>query len=227
MGFLDTVKNRINPTSLESFGANIGKHGGLAVQNRFAVIMTPPQASLLNFDLQGSVSSLLSGTFSLGSLINDPRDVALLCESCSLPGKTINVIEHSDFRQATKRPTGYANEDITFVFHLTNDYYMKKMFDKWTELIVNKDSYKLNYKADYVSDVVIQQLNPQNVPVHGVKLINAFPTTVQAIELANTGENTTQRISVSMTYDDFQPEGAISSVLSGVKEIIGGIRRLI
>ena len=85
MGFLDTVKNRINPTSLESFGANIGKHGGLAVQNRFAVIMTPPQASLLNFDLQGSVSSLLSGTFSLGSLINDPRDVALLCESCSSP----------------------------------------------------------------------------------------------------------------------------------------------
>tara|TARA_R110002050_G_scaffold43565_9_gene104279 strand:+ start:2200 stop:2883 length:684 start_codon:yes stop_codon:yes gene_type:complete len=227
MGFLDTLKSAANPTSIDAFKANIGKHGGLAVQNRFAVVMTPPQSSILNLDLQGSISSLLSGTFSASNLITDPRDVALLCESCSLPGRVISTVEHSDFHRPVKKPTGYSVEDVTFVFHLTNDYYMKKMFDKWTEAVINTETYKANYKADYVSDVIIQQLNPQNVPVHGVKLINAYPVGVAAIELSNAGSDTTQRLQVTMAYDDFQPEGAISSVLSGVKEILGGFRRLI
>ena len=227
MSFLDTVKNAVSPTTIDDFKGTIGKHGGLAPQNRFSVIMSPPQSSLLNFDLQGSVSSLLSGTFSLSNLINDPRDVAMLCESCSIPARTISTLEHSDFRQPTKRPTGITVEDVTFVFHLTNDYYMKKVFDKWTDLVISRDSYKINYKASYVSDVIIQQLNQQNVPVHGIKLINAYPVNVQSIELGNTGENVSQRISVTMAYDDFEPEGAISSVLSGFKSVIGGIRRLI
>jgi hypothetical protein len=226
MSFIDTVKNALNPSTIDSFKANIGKHGGLAPQNRFVVIMTPPQASLLNIDLQGVGASLLSGTFDPMSLINDPRDVALLCESCSLPGRQIQTIDHTDFRQTTKRPNGYFNEDITFTFHLTNDYYMKKLFDKWSGLIIDQESYKLNYKANYVSDIIIQQLDQNNTPIYGIRLKNAFPVTLATIDLTNAGTET-QKLSVTMAYDDFEPEGAISSVLSGVKEIVGGIRRLI
>jgi hypothetical protein len=227
MSFIDTVKNAANPSTIDSFKANIGKHGGLAPQNRFVVIMTPPQASLLNFDLQGVAASLLSSTFDPMSLINDPRDVALLCESCSLPGRQIQTIEHADFRQSTKRPNGYFNEDVTFVFHLTNDYYMKKMFDKWSGMIIDQESYKLNYKANYVSDIIIQQLDQNNTPIYGVKLRNAFPTTLQTVELNNSATDTTQKLSITMAYDDYEPEGAISSVLSGIKEVVGGIRRII
>lgn len=227
MGLIDDVTNTLNPSTIDSFKSVIGKRQGLAVANRFVVIMQPPQASLLNFDLQSVAAGALSGTFSPASFINDPRDVAILCESCSLPGRNIDTLDHTDFRQSTKRPQGYTNEDVNFVFHLTNDYYMKKMFDRWQGLILDRESYKLNYKTDYATDIIIQQLNHKNIPVYGVRLKNAFPTGVNSIELSNSSADTTQRLNVTMTYDDFEVEGAITSVLSGIKTAIGGIVKLI
>tara|TARA_Y100000004_G_scaffold190997_1_gene249052 strand:+ start:613 stop:1296 length:684 start_codon:yes stop_codon:yes gene_type:complete len=226
MGFLDGVKNAVNPSTIEDFKATINKRRGLANQNRFAVIMQPPSASLLDFDLQSIGASLLSGTFSLGGLVNDPRDIALLCESCSLPGRNIESRDYQNVRQNLKKPTGIVIEPITFSFHLTNDMYMKKMFDKWTDIVFNRDSYTANYKSTYCTDVIIQQLNKENIPVYGVKLKNAWPENVAAVDLNNTSENTTQRITVTMNYDDFEVEGALSSALSGVKTAIGGIKSL-
>tara|TARA_R100000278_G_C5471798_1_gene164753 strand:+ start:243 stop:926 length:684 start_codon:yes stop_codon:yes gene_type:complete len=226
MGFLDGVKNAVNPSTIEDFKATVTKRRGLANQNRFAVIMQPPSASLLDFDLQSIGASLLSGTFSLGGLVNDPRDVALLCESCSLPGRNIESRDYQNIRQNLKKPTGIVIEPITFSFHLTNDMYMKKMFDKWTDIVFNRDSYTANYKSSYCTDVIIQQLNKENIPVYGVKLKNAWPENVAAVDLNNSSENTTQRITVTMNYDDFEVEGALSSALSGVKTAIGGIKSL-
>ena len=226
MGFLDGLKNAVNPSEIEDFKATINKRRGLASQNRFAVVMQPPQASLLDFDLQSVGASLLSGTFSLGSLVNDPRDVALLCESCSLPGRNIQTVEYQHVRQLMKKPNGIIIEPITFTFHLTNDMYMKKMFDKWQGLVFNRKSYTANYKSTYCTDVIIQQLNKENIPIYGVKLINAYPENVSAVDLNNASENTTQKLSVTMNYDDFEVEGALSSALSGVKTAIGGITKL-
>jgi hypothetical protein len=104
---------------------------------------------------------------------------------------------------------------------------MRKMFDKWSGMIIDQESYKLNYKANYVSDIIIQQLDQNNTPIYGVKLRNAFPTTLQTVELNNSATDTTQKLSITMAYDDYEPEGAISSVLSGIKEVVGGIRRII
>ena len=104
---------------------------------------------------------------------------------------------------------------------------MKKMFDKWSSMIINPDSYKLNYNADYQRDVVIQQLNEKNIPVYGIKLLNAYPVSVQAVDLNNSTQDGIQKLSVTMTYEDFVPEGGLSSALSGIKNAIGGITRLL
>ena len=93
MSIINGIKRAINPTSIDAFKSTIGRRSGLARQNRFAVFMTPPQQTLLNLDLQNAAANLLSGSFSLGSLVNDPRDIALLCNSCQLPGRQIQTLE--------------------------------------------------------------------------------------------------------------------------------------
>jgi len=228
MSIKDKILGAVNPTGIEDIKSTIGKRGGLAKGNRFAIFMNPPAQTLLNLDLQRAAASLLSGTFSLGGLVNDPRDISILCESCSIPGRQIQTSEkpHLDFRQTIKYPTGYFNEDVTFSFLLTGDYYMRKIFDKWQGSIINNESYLLNYRNEYVTDVVIQQYNEQNVPIYGVRLKNAFPTTVQNIEL-NQGSGEVQKLSVTMTYEDFEPEGALTSLVSGVKSSVRGLTKLI
>jgi hypothetical protein len=229
MSIIDGIKRGLNPTSIDAFKATIGRRSGLARQNRFALFMTPPQQTLLNLDLQNAAANLLSGSFSVGSLVNDPRDIALLCNNCQLPGRQIQTLEKQflDFRQSIKVPTGYFNEDINFEFHLTNDYYIKKIFDRWSGSIIDQETYHLKYDSEYKTDVTIQQLNEQNIPVYGVKLKNAYPVTVNSVDLNNESSDTTQKLSVTMTFEDFETEGALSSVVSSVKNSIGGLTRLI
>lgn len=228
MSLVDKLSTAISPVSIDSFKSTIGRRGGLAPQNRFAIFMTPPSATFLNLDVQAAASSLLSGNFGLSSLVNDPRDLNILCESVSLPGRQIQTLDYQDlnFRNTVKQPTGYFNEDVTFTFHLTNDYHVKKLFDKWIDTIINPKTYNTAYKNQYVTDVTIQQLNQKNIPVYGIKLKNAFPVTINTLEL-NNASGDTQKVSITITYDDYEPEGAITSALSGVKNIIGGVTKLI
>jgi len=196
------------------------KRQGLANSNRFMVYMQPPSGSLLNLDLNALAVGVLSGNgLSLGGLINDPRDVAMLCESCTLPGRAITTIDMQNVKQSIKVPYTYINEDVTFTFLLTNDYYMRKMFDQWMGMVFNIDTYTMNYKSEYVTDVRIAQLNKQNIPIYTVRLENAYPTGINAINLDNTAENSIQKVTVNLTYENFVVEGLVDTVTG----IAGGI----
>ena len=206
--------------SIDNLKSVVGKRGGLSKANRFNVIFTPPSGGLLNIG-EGVLSSLASGG-GPGALINDPRDISLLAENITLPGRQINTLDYIAEKQSVKIPYGFLNEDVQATFLLTNDYYMKTMFDKWLESIIDTDSYKAKFKEDFTSDVVIQQLNEKNVPVYGIKLENAFPTTVAGIALDNNSENTVQKLTVTFSYDNYVPEGPRSSTASAIRSAIPG-----
>tara|TARA_E500000318_G_scaffold57529_2_gene53370 strand:+ start:307 stop:996 length:690 start_codon:yes stop_codon:yes gene_type:complete len=224
MSFINNIKNAVNPTRIDDFKSIFSKRGGAAQPNRFAIFMTPPSQTLLDFDLQGAASQLLSGSFEPTSFINDPRDIALLCESCSIPGKQVTTVDYSDYRQPIKLPNGYINTDVDFTFLLTNDFYIRKMFDKWVDAIIPRNSYRVNYRNEYSTDVVIQQLNRENVPVYGVRLTNAFPITLNAVELSNASTDEISKVTVTLAYEDYFPEKPIKSALSSIDNVIGGIR---
>ena len=127
------------------------------------------------------------------------------------------------YRQSVQYPTGYSNSDVTFSFLLTNDYYIKKIFDKWMNSIVDKESYTTLYDADYKVDMIIQQLDQQNNVVFGMKLINAFPVSISDIPLDTSATDQNQKVSVTMTYQEMTSEGALSSVLTKTKSFFGSV----
>lgn len=227
MSIINKALNAINPTGVDSLKGIFSKRGGVARANRFAIFMTPPQQSLINLDLQGALSSALSGGFNPASLLNDPRDLALLCESCSLPGLELTTLDYQTISFPIKLPNGYNAPDVEFSFLLTNDYYVRKMFDNWLNLIMPRETYKVAYRDTYATDVVIQQLNEKNVPVYGMRLENAFPISQSSIELNNTSADALQKLTITFTYENMKPEGAITSVLSGIGTTIGGFTRII
>lgn len=206
--------------SIDKLTSTIGKRGGVAKQNRFQVIFTPPQGSLLSGD--GIVGALVSGG-GLKSMINDPRDISMLCENVTIPGRQITTLDYTAEKQAVKIPYSFINEDVTCTFLLTNDYYIKTMFDNWMEQVFDDKKFTARFKKDFTSDVVIQQLNSKDVPVYGVRLENAFPTTVAGITLDNNSESAVQKMTVTFSYDNYIPEGPLSSTLSGFRSAISSI----
>jgi len=206
--------------TIEDLKATISKKGGLARANRFNVIFTPPKQSLLNLNPETIISSAISGNFSARNLINDPRDINVLCSSISIPGRQISTLDYQAEKQTIKIPYGELHDDVTCTFLLTNDYYMKTVFDSWVGSIVDMDQYAVAYKRDITTDVIIQQLDEQNTPIYGVRLEGAFPTTIADIELSNDSENVVQSLSVSFSYDKYVPEGALSSTGSAIRSAL-------
>ena len=115
--------------SIDNLKATIAKKGGLAMQNRFQIFFTPPTAnsikSLLNKDIKSLIGDLAKNAISGGSpknVIPDPRDISILCEAVSFPGRQISTLDYIADRQAIKVPYSTINEDVSMTFTLTNDY---------------------------------------------------------------------------------------------------------
>ena len=216
--------------TIDNLKATISKKGGVAFANRFQVFFQPPGAvtlkNLLNSDPKSLVGDLAKNAISGGSpknIIPDPRDISILCESVNLPGRQISTVDYQADRQTIKIPYGIINEDVTMSFILTNDYYMKQLFDKWMSGIFDVEKYRVGYKKDFVTDVVIQQLNKNNVPVYSVRLEDAFPVTMQSIQLDSNSENTIQKLNVTLSYENYVPEDIVDTAKSTLSTIGAGL----
>ena len=212
------------PVSIDTMKSTINRRGGVARGNRFAVYVSHPSKgmnSLLKFDPATMLSNLISGDgVNLADFIQDPRDMFLLCQNCTIPGKRISTTEASHNHHLAKKPYSAITDEVTMTFLLTNDYYIRKYFDMWQEMIIDTshNHYKTAYKRDYSRDVIIQQLSTSNhmIPGYSVKLLNAYPIQVGAVELNNESDGLME-INVTWEYDNFVSIGLID----GFENIVG------
>ena len=129
-------------STIETLKASIERGKGLASSSRFEVFITLPPA-LKEF----------------GSLSDNSRELSLLAQSCNIPGRTIGTIDYKSVRQSVKIPNGYSQEDVTMTFLLTNDYFVKRIFDRWINSSVDQETYRVMYDNYYTGDILINQLN--------------------------------------------------------------------
>lgn len=208
-------------SSVDDLKAEISKRNGLARTNRFNVIFTPPSQALINTDLASIITNLVNGGFNKNQLLNDPRTLSLICESASIPGATIGTSEHTlTGGYPQKRAITKTFDSVDFSFLVTNDFYIRRMFDDWFDMII-EDDYTIAYNEDYTCDITITQLDQNDKPIYGVQLINAFPTKLGAMQLTSAagGES---KMTVSIEYDRYIPESGIGSTLSAVRNAIPG-----
>jgi len=144
----------------------------------------------------------------------------LLCDSVQLPGRRIATMERRTTHKAIKKPYSYLVDEVTFTFTLTNDYYIKKYFDSWQDMIVSGSDKGIAYKDTYTTDIVIQQMGSGNdfIPAYGVKLINAFPISVGTIDLSNQSENDVVKVTITVGFDDWKDESLLDSAMSVIDQ---------
>ena len=189
--------------TIDTLKSTISKRGGLARSNRFNVMFTPPTMSLGSRNSNTLVGSLASGDTGGAA---DSRDIALLCESVSIPSRAISTLDYVSDRQSNKFPYTHIDEDVQMSFILTNDYYVKRVFDSWLSSIIDVNDYAIGYKNDYSTDVTIQHLDLEGKVIHSIKLQKAYPLSINAIELNNASENEMSKVTVSFAYDKYVME---------------------
>ena len=137
--------------------------------------------------------------------------VSLYCEMASLPPVNISTKSFKIFGPTYQRPFSaeYGGEGISLTFHVDRDMQVKKFFDDWTSRVVDPDSGFVGFQEDYISTIRLRQLNEQDEVTYELELEEAFPRSVNLLELNNSAQNQTHRLNVLFAYrywKDVSPE---------------------
>jgi len=228
------------PANVDTLKSTINRRGGLAIANKFAIYMNNPAgqniltggaggigATIGSLATKGLQSLATGSSFSPTAFLNDPRDMYLLAESCTLPGRSFMTSDRRTGIKTTKVAYGVDTSAVKFTFLLTNDYYIWKYFKSWMDFIVppsdDINELKLNYKNSYSTDIQIQQMASGDfIPSYSISLKNAYPIAIDSVELSNTSSDYL-RCTVSMAYDNWEEQGLLDAALGTAGNLIGNI----
>ena len=166
---------------------------GYAIPNRFEVlILSPPKRG-------GGITTNAYAGSERGS---DARAVSLRCESIQLPGRNLNTLTDSNIYGPTREIVDgvtYA-EDISMIFQASSGLNERVFFEEWQKQAFDENTWNVGYYNDYVSEVHIYLLDRKDQRRYGLKLMEAFPKTIEGTELNQASNNEIIKTSVSFSF---------------------------
>ena len=208
------------------FLSNIKGKDGLARPNRYEVILPIPEyiakfvsnsviEKILNFpnsafsEISGAISDALGQKNDAQRSANPgvTRYLALQCETAELPGKTIQTEDVKIYGPIFKVPyqVQYAETSLTFL--CTNEFYERKLFDRWLEAIMPTDTNNLRFpkgnNSRYMTQITITQFDDVVKQIYAVNLIDAFPIGIAAQPLS-WAEEGFHRLTVQFAYQRYE-----------------------
>lgn len=184
-----TITARANRFSISGFVSRISEKG-LARTNRFRVIFTTP--------------------ISFGDA-QQYRQVSLNCESAELPGRDLVTADARIYGPTFKSPYMSNYNDISFTFLCDASLVEKRVFDEWMSVINPRTSFDFEYRENYLSRVVIEQLSDDETTTYSCELIDAFPIQINSMPV-NWGDDNFHRVTVTMTYRYWVETGALDNI---------------
>lgn len=166
-------------TSIDDLKAVFSSKNGFAKPNRYRVILPNTTES---------------------------RELSIMCDSVSFPAKQIFTTEENITLKTEYAAYGYGTEDVEISFVLSNDWTAWDYIYDWQQKVVTVNApaiQRVAYKSSYTYQIDIEHLDSENRLMKRVTLLNAFPTSLNSIDLGNANENEVIRVSASFTYDNW------------------------
>ena len=212
--------------SPQLFLSNLNSKEGLAKPSRFEVVLPIPKyinqfisnsflEQLLNLpnSLVAEVTDIINNTKSNSNEqsrtanASMSRYLALQCESAELPGKTLMTQDAKIYGPSFKVPyqTQYTDSNLTFL--CTNEFYERKLFDRWMEAIMPTDTNNLRFpkgeKSRYMTNIKIIQYDEFIRQIFAIELIDAFPIGI-APQQVSWQEDNFHRLTVQFAYQKYK-----------------------
>lgn len=211
------------------FLSNIRAKDGLAKPSRFEVVLPiPPYINsfignsvlekILNLpnSVFGDVSDAINSAFgrqgqqdeySKSANSQTSRYLALQCESAELPGKTLQTADVKVYGPTFKVPYSTQYSDMNLTFICTNEFYERKLFDRWMEAIQPTDTNNMRFPkgnaSRYMTNIKIIQYDDFIKQIYAVELIDAFPIGI-APQTLNWSEDGFHRLSIQFAYQKYR-----------------------
>jgi len=136
------------------------------------------------------------------------RYLALQCETAELPGKTLQTADVKIYGPIFKVPYNVQYADTTLTFLCTNEFYERKLFDRWMEAIIPSDTNNLRFpkgvQSRYLTNIKIIQYDDFIKQIYAVELMDAFPIGI-APQSLSWSEDGFHRLSIQFAYQKYKP----------------------
>ena len=172
---------------VDKLKGTISNLGGFAKGNRYNVSFTKYPAGLTG------------GAATVG-------DLQYLCETVSLPTKSLAGVAHDMYGPPREIPYRETFTDAALSFILDDAFTVKKFFDSWQTKIVNPITNNVNYWDNFTGTINISRLsNAANdfeftSNKYNIQLIEAYPSVVGEIALGHALGTDVLKLSVTFKY---------------------------
>lgn len=147
--------------------------------------------------------------------LDDDRRVCLLCEVANFPALNISVKQQRIFGPAYQFPitSEYGGEGISLTFLVDRNMTVKRLFDAWMETIVAggtqnsewQNTYTVAFPDEYRTNIDIKQLDEFDNVSYAIRLEDAFPRTMNMMDLNMATQNQIHRLSMMFSYRRWYP----------------------
>ena len=139
------------------------------------------------------------------------QELNLMCESISFSGRGVQTI--LDLQYGLRREIAYnapVYQPITLWFLCSRELKEKQLLDKWNNFIVPNNKGKgfdVAYYKDYVGTLTVTLLDSDGkTPKYTQEYIEAYPKTVNAVELNHSTTNSVARVTADFQYAYWNPK---------------------
>jgi hypothetical protein len=126
------------------------------------------------------------------------------CENAELPSRTFATTERKIYGPTEKHPYLTTYNESTFTFMVSDDMMEKKFFDAWMNLINPKSTFNLAYKMDYATPITVNQYDVSGKKSYSITMIDAFPISVNQLDLDWSNESSHHKLSVTFAYHTWE-----------------------
>jgi len=162
--------------SINNFISEV-KFEGLARQNRFAVLFTPP--------------------VNIGT--PDLQTVLLFCDTSQLPGVNFSTVQNRTYGEFREIPYEKLYDNLNMSFYVDTKMKVKSLFDSWINQIQNPVTRNFNYYNNYTCNMKINVQDTVDRTRYQLTLYECYPKTLGAISLDYASKEI-MKLPVTMQY---------------------------
>lgn len=130
-------------------------------------------------------------------------NISFMCDYVSHPAFTLHTKDASLYGAPDMRPDGgidYHNV-VGMSFLLDESQRVKTYFTNWLNLIVNRDTYFVGYRDEYISNVIkIHQLDMADNITYTTELYDIYPVELGSVDATSQIENQFSRLNVQFNF---------------------------
>lgn len=169
--------------SLSDFKASI-KSNGILRPTRFEVVLFPPTELLKSMDT---------------------KEISIRCHTAQMPPFHVKTVDYTVGQgQLRKMPKGYEQGhhiDFTFYNNISASVYNGLLaWSKYSMASKEENNYSINYFDNFIGTVEIRQLDERDNIRYGFSLREAYPISIDVIDLDSGHVDTPQLVKVTIAY---------------------------